>query len=73
MKGERLRVLREAGQVLLEKYEGSFFNCVKRSNKSALKLLDIITKDFKCYDDTVHFKEERGDLGSFFISFKLFF
>lgn len=60
---ERVQNLQEVGRVLLEKYNGTFLECVKQSNGSALKLLDIIVKDFVCFrDDGVY----RGQKVSFY-------
>lgn len=48
---ERLIVLHEVGAALLSKYNGTFVNCLKKANKSAAKLLDIIVTDFPCFRD----------------------
>lgn len=48
---ERLRVLRETGKILQEKFSGSFVNCVKLANKSAIELLKIIVNNFPAYRD----------------------
>ncbi|KAI8056093.1 hypothetical protein BDF22DRAFT_673763 [Syncephalis plumigaleata] len=53
---ERVRVLREAGQVLMKQYNGSFVNCVKAANKHASKLLDIIVQDFTVFRDECQFR-----------------
>lgn len=56
---ERVAVLREAGKVLLEKYEGKFFNCVKACNKSAQSLLQLVVKDFPSYRDEADYQGKR--------------
>lgn len=56
---ERVRSLHEAGMCLLEKFDGSFENCVKQANNSAVDLLKIITDNFKCYRDECSYKDNR--------------
>nr|XP_022300383.1 UPF0553 protein C9orf64-like [Crassostrea virginica]XP_022300384.1 UPF0553 protein C9orf64-like [Crassostrea virginica]XP_022300385.1 UPF0553 protein C9orf64-like [Crassostrea virginica] len=53
---ERVAVLREAGKVLLEKYDGKFSNCVKACNKSAQTLLQSVVRDFPSYRDEADFQ-----------------
>ncbi|CEG63302.1 hypothetical protein RMATCC62417_00468 [Rhizopus microsporus] len=48
---ERIRVMREAGKVLCEKFDGSFVNCIEQANGSAAKLLDIIIENFASFRD----------------------
>lgn len=48
---ERLNCLHEVGSTLLKHFEGSFINCVKQANNSAIKLLRIIIDNFKCFRD----------------------
>ncbi|XP_030065953.1 queuosine 5'-phosphate N-glycosylase/hydrolase isoform X1 [Microcaecilia unicolor] len=52
---ERLRVLREAGNILLEKFGGSYLNCIKKCEKSAQKLLQLVVKNFPSYRDEAVF------------------
>ncbi|KAG0222834.1 hypothetical protein B0O80DRAFT_478628 [Mortierella sp. GBAus27b] len=52
---DRIRVMREAGQVLVEKFGGSFVNCIAQADNSALKLVDIITSNFSCFRDESDF------------------
>ncbi|XP_043475508.1 queuosine salvage protein [Leptopilina heterotoma] len=56
---ERVQNLQEVGKVLLEKYNGTFLECVKQSNGSALKLLDIIVKDFVCFRDEGVYQDQK--------------
>ncbi|NXX11207.1 QSPP protein, partial [Podargus strigoides] len=56
---ERRQVLNESGTVLLEKFGGSFVTCVKMSEKSAQKLLQLILENFPSYRDEAVFKEKR--------------
>lgn len=49
---ERLQVLKEAGKVLTEKYEGSFVNVIAQCGNSAQKLLQLLVQDFPSFRDT---------------------
>uniref|UniRef100_A0A8C2URE7 Queuosine 5'-phosphate N-glycosylase/hydrolase n=1 Tax=Chinchilla lanigera TaxID=34839 RepID=A0A8C2URE7_CHILA len=53
---DRHRVLNEAGRILLEKFGGSFLNCVRKSEKSAQKLLHLIVESFPSYRDVTEFE-----------------
>lgn len=48
---ERLDCLREAGNVLYEKYACAFSNCVAAANGSATSLVNILVRDFPCLRD----------------------
>ncbi|GAA5955014.1 hypothetical protein JCM3765_003161 [Sporobolomyces pararoseus] len=48
---ERIRVLREVGGVLCEKFDGSFEPLLASANHSALSLVDKVTSLFPCYND----------------------
>lgn len=48
---ERIKCLHETGRVLLEKYDGTFVNCIKKANKSAKVLLQLIVQEFSCFRD----------------------
>nr|XP_008539326.1 PREDICTED: UPF0553 protein C9orf64 homolog isoform X2 [Equus przewalskii] len=56
---ERHRILNETGKILLEKFEGSFLNCVRKSDKSAQKLLNLIVESFPSYRDVTQFEGKR--------------
>ncbi|XP_054979667.1 queuosine salvage protein isoform X2 [Sorex araneus] len=56
---ERHRILNETGKILLEKFEGSFLNCVRKSGKSAQKLMDLVVENFPSYRDVAEFEGER--------------
>ena len=43
---ERVRVMRKAGQILLEKYDGSFVNLVKECRGSVQNLLQRLASEF---------------------------
>ncbi len=48
---ERVSNLKEASRVLLQKYDGSFVNCVKSCGESAEELLTRVVTDFPSYGD----------------------
>ncbi|XP_063699391.1 queuosine 5'-phosphate N-glycosylase/hydrolase [Culicoides brevitarsis] len=48
---ERVKCLHEVGKILLEKYDGTFVNCIKKAGKSAKELLNLIVKEFPCFRD----------------------
>ncbi|XP_055978500.1 queuosine 5'-phosphate N-glycosylase/hydrolase [Sorex fumeus] len=56
---ERHRILNETGKILLEKFEGSFLNCVRKSGKSAQKLMYLVVENFPSYRDVAEFEGER--------------
>jgi len=57
---QRIEILKEASRVLLEKYEGSFVNCVKAAGQSAQELLLRIVSDFPSYRDQGVFEGSLG-------------
>ncbi|KAI7899495.1 uncharacterized protein BX663DRAFT_521094 [Cokeromyces recurvatus] len=59
MLNERIRVMREAGKVLCEKFDGSFVNCIIQANHSASKLLDIIVDNFSSFNDVHDFHGKK--------------
>ena len=67
---ERVSNLKEASAVLLEKYQGSFVNCVKACEQSAKKLLTQVVSDFPSYRDQNRFGDYTGNFGNL-IYFKL--
>ncbi|XP_067886132.1 queuosine salvage protein [Heterodontus francisci] len=56
---ERLKVLKEAGNILLEKFDGSFLNCIKKSENSAQKLLRLVVENFPSYRDETTFQGKK--------------
>lgn len=48
---ERIRVMREAGRRLVEKYKGSFANCILEANGSARKLINLLITEFPSFFD----------------------
>uniref|UniRef100_A0A4Y0BWG5 Queuosine 5'-phosphate N-glycosylase/hydrolase n=1 Tax=Anopheles funestus TaxID=62324 RepID=A0A4Y0BWG5_ANOFN len=57
----RVDCLHEVGQVLLERYEGKFENCVRTCDGSAVKLLHRIVEDFPCFRDEAVLKHGGDD------------
>ncbi|XP_024939522.1 queuosine salvage protein isoform X2 [Cephus cinctus] len=52
---ERLKCLHEVGTILLEKYNGSFTECIKACRGSAVELLKLIVTEFQCFRDEADF------------------
>ncbi|KAI1632443.1 hypothetical protein F4809DRAFT_645430 [Biscogniauxia mediterranea] len=55
----RLACLREAGQVLYEKYHCSFAKCIEAANGSAAGLVNLLARDFDCFRDEFPFEGRR--------------
>lgn len=53
---ERHRILNETGKILLEKFGGSFLNCVQKSEKSAQRLMHLVVEHFPSYRDEAQFE-----------------
>ncbi|KAJ8926322.1 hypothetical protein NQ314_021307 [Rhamnusium bicolor] len=56
---ERLKCLHEVGNVLLEQFDGSFENVVKKAENSAANLLNLIIENFKCFKDEAVYKGNK--------------
>ncbi|EED13144.1 conserved hypothetical protein [Talaromyces stipitatus ATCC 10500] len=52
---ERFDCMREAGQILDEKFDGSFVNCIYDANKSAAALVNLLADEFSCFRDEASF------------------
>ncbi|KAK2071998.1 hypothetical protein P8C59_006379 [Phyllachora maydis] len=59
---ERLSCLREAGQVLYEKYQCSITTLVSRADNSAAALVNILARDFACFRDEHPFEGRRDPI-----------
>lgn len=59
---ERMKSLHQVGKVLLEKFDGTFKNCLLEAENSAVKLLDIIVENFECFRDEADYKGYRVSL-----------
>jgi len=49
---ERLQNLRQAGQVLLDRFQGSFIHVLEEAGGSAAELIDLLAKEFPSFNDT---------------------
>jgi hypothetical protein len=56
----RYQVLKEAGTVLCEKFNGQFAECIKQADKSSKKLLDLVVANFNSYRDECIFDGRIG-------------
>lgn len=56
---ERCACLREAGLVLLDKYNGKFTNILESSGYDAVRLVRLIVKDFPSFEDVAEFENMR--------------
>jgi len=56
---ERFKCLHEAGQFLVDNYEGSFVNYLKANGSSAQNLLKKVVQDFESYRDEAVFEGTR--------------
>ncbi|KAK1754743.1 hypothetical protein QBC47DRAFT_384829 [Echria macrotheca] len=59
MLAERLECLREAGNVLYEKYQCSPSNLITAANGSAAALVNLLARDFRCFRDEHRFEGRR--------------
>lgn len=48
---ERFDCMREAAQILDEKFDGSFINCIYDANQSAAALVNLLADEFPCFRD----------------------
>uniref|UniRef100_A0A1I7UM56 Queuosine 5'-phosphate N-glycosylase/hydrolase n=1 Tax=Caenorhabditis tropicalis TaxID=1561998 RepID=A0A1I7UM56_9PELO len=59
---ERVKAINDSGRVLLEKFDGEFYNCVVKSEKSAQKLLQLIVENFESFRDFAEFNGQKVSL-----------
>ncbi|KAL7072615.1 hypothetical protein ACQ4LE_008235 [Meloidogyne hapla] len=59
---KRMEIIRENGKILIDKFQGSFYDCVLKCSKSALNLLKLIIVNFPNFRD---FAEYHGHKISF--------
>uniref|UniRef100_A0A915DHA5 Queuosine 5'-phosphate N-glycosylase/hydrolase n=1 Tax=Ditylenchus dipsaci TaxID=166011 RepID=A0A915DHA5_9BILA len=59
---ERCTAIRQAGKILSEKFDGSFYNCVLQCNQNAQSLLKLIVENFESFRDFANFKNQRVSL-----------
>uniref|UniRef100_T1JJ82 Queuosine 5'-phosphate N-glycosylase/hydrolase n=1 Tax=Strigamia maritima TaxID=126957 RepID=T1JJ82_STRMM len=56
---ERYKVLKEAGNILNEKYESTFVTCITESKSNAVKLMELIVKNFPSYRDEAEYEGKK--------------
>ncbi|XP_031831358.1 queuosine 5'-phosphate N-glycosylase/hydrolase [Nomia melanderi] len=56
---ERLKSLRDAGKILLGKYQGTFVECIKSCSHSAEQLLKLVVNEFESYQDEADYEGHR--------------
>lgn len=58
---ERYQVLKEAGDVIVNKFKvKSFSEVIPLADESAVKLVNLVAQSFKSYDDTSVYKKKKG-------------
>jgi len=55
----RFEILKENYAILRKKYNGSFVNLIKRCNGDALKLVELVIKEFPSFRDEATYKNKR--------------
>ncbi|KAJ4439681.1 hypothetical protein ANN_07809 [Periplaneta americana] len=56
---DRVACLHQTGKKLIEKYKGSFVECIKECSNSAQSLLKLIVQEFPCFCDEATFHGQR--------------
>uniref|UniRef100_A0A0R3S012 Queuosine 5'-phosphate N-glycosylase/hydrolase n=1 Tax=Elaeophora elaphi TaxID=1147741 RepID=A0A0R3S012_9BILA len=56
---ERVKVINEAGRVLNQEFGGTFYNCILKCNKSAIKLMKDVVENFESYRDFATYKGQK--------------
>jgi hypothetical protein len=56
---ERLQNLRQAGQVLLDRFQGSFIHVLEEAAASATKLTDLLAKEFPSFNDIATYGDKK--------------
>ncbi|XP_050458160.1 queuosine salvage protein [Cataglyphis hispanica] len=56
---DRIKNLHEAGKVLVDKYQGTFKECIRSCEGSAEKLLKLIVNEFESYRDEADYEGHR--------------
>ncbi|KAI9139097.1 hypothetical protein BKA69DRAFT_1176863 [Paraphysoderma sedebokerense] len=56
---ERISAIKHAGKVLCEKFDGSFVNCIKQTNKSCQRLIDTVVENFPTFRDEYEFCDRK--------------
>jgi len=53
---QRLKILHENGQILLEKFSGDFSNVINAANGSAQNLIKLVVENFPSFNDSYEYK-----------------
>ncbi len=56
---ERLKILRDVGKILINKYGGEFANLVKEAKGDAIKLVELIVENFPGFNDFAEYKGRK--------------
>ena len=56
---ERVKNLRQAGCVLLDRFQGSFIHLLEEAAGSATKLVDLLVKEFSSFNDTANYETKK--------------
>ncbi|KAL0634378.1 hypothetical protein Q9L58_006699 [Maublancomyces gigas] len=59
---ERIDILREVGEVLCERYDGTFVNCIHKANGSAAALVVLVADEFPCFRDEHKYEGRRVNI-----------
>ncbi|MCJ1451595.1 hypothetical protein MMC28_001935 [Mycoblastus sanguinarius] len=54
---DRICCIREAGNVLRERFNGTFATCIEEANGSAAALVNLLVGSFSCFDDRHRFED----------------
>ncbi|XP_029177534.1 queuosine salvage protein-like [Nylanderia fulva] len=55
----RLMILHSIGKILLDKYQGTFLECIKSSDYDADKLMKLLSDEFSSYRDEIKYDGKR--------------
>lgn len=56
---ERLANLRQAGQVLLDRFQGSFIHVLEEARGSTVKLVSLLVSQFSSFNDTASYYDQK--------------
>lgn len=55
---QRIHCIREAGCILASEFDGSIINLIEKANNSAASLINLLTTQFPCFNDTASFESK---------------
>ncbi|XP_039259045.2 queuosine 5'-phosphate N-glycosylase/hydrolase-like [Styela clava] len=56
---KRFEGFKESGRVLLEKFNGSFINCIRQCERDAVTLMNLVVENFPSFRDESVFQNQR--------------